>query len=169
MSGGMGREEGGENGGQGVQGPREDYEKQGEGAEGLLGVRNIARTSHGSSVSNHPLVWEQTQTGMSGACGVENSTVGVLQEAKLEKGLRGFRAIALMSVLAKWYAAVGVALLQGERELLEWKELHVGAERKKTLRKGVGSCWRDGHIYRAKNASLAKNVTGWSARYLVQV
>ena len=34
-----------------------------------------------------------------------------------------------MSVLAKWYAAVVVGLLHKEPEPIEWKELHVGAER----------------------------------------
>ena len=35
-----------------------------------------------------------------------------------------------MSVLAKWSAAVVVGLLHEEPEPIEWKELHVGAERR---------------------------------------
>ena len=50
-------------------------------------------------------------------------------EAKLEKGLRGFRAIALLSVFSKWYTTVLVYLLHEEEEPIEWKSLHVGAER----------------------------------------
>ena len=38
-----------------------------------------------------------------------------------------------MSVLAKCYAAVAVGLLHGELEPIEWKELHVGAERVSTV------------------------------------
>ena len=50
-------------------------------------------------------------------------------DAKLEKGLRGFRAIALLSVFSKWYATVLVDMLNEEKEPPEWKRLHVGAER----------------------------------------
>ena len=50
-------------------------------------------------------------------------------DAKLEKGLRGFRAIALLSVFCKWYATVLVGLLHEEMESVEWKSLHVEAER----------------------------------------
>ena len=56
-------------------------------------------------------------------------------DAKLEKGTWGrgrggeaVRAVALMSVLAEWYVAVMVGLLQEEPELVEWKALAVGAE-----------------------------------------
>ena len=41
-------------------------------------------------------------------------------DAKLDNGIRGFRTIALMSVLAKWYAAVVVGLLHEEPEPTEW-------------------------------------------------
>ena len=53
--------------------------------------------------------------------GVETSTLRILKkpDAKLEKGLRGFRAIALISVLSKWYAAVLVGLLHDEKEPIE--------------------------------------------------
>ena len=50
-------------------------------------------------------------------------------DAKLEKGLRGFRAIALLSVFCKWKTTVLVDLLHEEKEPVEWKLLHVGAER----------------------------------------
>ena len=50
-------------------------------------------------------------------------------DAKLEKGLRGFRAIALLSVFSKWYTTVLVDMLHDEKELYEWRMLHVGAER----------------------------------------
>ena len=51
------------------------------------------------------------------------------QYAKLEKGLRGFRAIALLSVFSKWKNSVLVDLLHEEKETKEWRRLHVGAER----------------------------------------
>ena len=50
-------------------------------------------------------------------------------DAKLEKGLRGFRAIALLSVLSEWYTTVVVNLLHEEKEPVESSKLHVGAER----------------------------------------
>ena len=50
-------------------------------------------------------------------------------DARLEKGLRGFRAIALLSVFSKWYTTVLVDLLHEEKEPIEWMSLHVGAER----------------------------------------
>ena len=49
--------------------------------------------------------------------------------AKLEQGIRGFRAVALLSVLAKWYAAFLVGLLHKEPEPMDCKELHAGDER----------------------------------------
>ena len=50
-------------------------------------------------------------------------------DARLEKGLRGFRAIALLSVFSKWYTTVLVDLLREEKEPIECMSLHVGAER----------------------------------------
>ena len=50
-------------------------------------------------------------------------------DAKLEKGLRGFRAITLLSVFSKWYATVLVDMLHEEKEPIDWWNLHVGAER----------------------------------------
>ena len=49
--------------------------------------------------------------------------------AKLEKGLRGFRATALLSVFSKWCTTVLVDLVHEEKEPIEWRSLHVGAER----------------------------------------
>ena len=49
-------------------------------------------------------------------------------DAKLEKGLRGFVLVALMSVLSKWLCAgVGGTRARGTRA--DWNELHVSAER----------------------------------------
>ena len=50
-------------------------------------------------------------------------------DARLDKGLRGFRAIGLLSVFSKWYTTVLVDLLHGEKEPIEWMSLHLGAER----------------------------------------
>ena len=50
-------------------------------------------------------------------------------DAQLEKGPRGFRAIALLSVFSKWYTTVRVELLRDEKEPIEWRSLHVGTER----------------------------------------
>ena len=50
-------------------------------------------------------------------------------DANLEKGLRGFLSIALLSVFSNWYTTVLVDLLHEEKELTEWRSLHVGAER----------------------------------------
>ena len=63
--------------------------------------------------------------------GLASSTPSVPQkvDAKLEKGLYGFRAIALLSVFSKWYATVLVDMLHDEKEPSELKRLHVGAER----------------------------------------
>ena len=63
--------------------------------------------------------------------GVENYTSVFLKkpDATLEKGLRGFRAIALMSVRFLRNRAVLVGLSNDVKELVEWEGLHVGAER----------------------------------------
>ena len=71
-------------------------------------------------------LWKKIQERMSCPCSVDNST--------LEKGVLGVWAIALVSVLAERYAAVMVGLLQAEPEPIEWKEFHVGAERRGQLR-----------------------------------
>ena len=55
--------------------------------------------------------------GTSGASGVEQISLKK-PDAKLEECIRGFRAIALVSVLAKWYAAVVVGLLHEVRSRL---------------------------------------------------
>ena len=49
--------------------------------------------------------------------------------AKIEKGLRGFLAIALLSVFSKWYTTVEVHMPHDEKEQSDWKRLHVGTER----------------------------------------
>ena len=51
--------------------------------------------------------------------------------AKLEKGLRGFRAIALLSVFSKWYATVLVDMLHEQKKPSEWRRCtleHKGSE-----------------------------------------
>ena len=48
-------------------------------------------------------------------------------DARLERVLRGFRAIALLSVFSKWYTTVLVDLLHEEKEPIEWMSLHVGS------------------------------------------
>ena len=58
-----------------------------------------------------------------------SSRVPQKPDAKLVKGLRGFRAIALLSVFSKWYTTVLVDMLHDEQEPIEWKGLHVGAEK----------------------------------------
>ena len=50
-------------------------------------------------------------------------------DAKFEKGLRGFCAIALLSVFSKCYTTVLVDMLHDEKEPSEWKNFHVRAER----------------------------------------
>ena len=62
---------------------------------------------------------------------MKNRTLVFLKtlDAKQGKGIRGFRAIALMSVLAKWCAALVVGLQHEELEPIESKQLHVEAER----------------------------------------
>ena len=49
-------------------------------------------------------------------------------DARLEKGIRGFRAVALR-VFSKWYITVLVDLLLEEKEPIEWMSLRVGDER----------------------------------------
>ena len=50
-------------------------------------------------------------------------------DARLENILRGFRAIAYLSVFLRWHTTVLVDLLHGEKEPVEWRSSHVGAER----------------------------------------
>ena len=50
-------------------------------------------------------------------------------EAQFEKGPRGFRAVAFLSVFSKWYTTVLVDLLHEEQEPAERRRLRVGAER----------------------------------------
>ena len=55
---------------------------------------------------------------------------GDCPDTMLEKGLRGFRAIALLSVLSEWHTTVLVNLLHKEKEPIAWRSLHVGVERR---------------------------------------
>ena len=48
-------------------------------------------------------------------------------DVSLEKGLRGFRAIALLSVFSKWHTMVLVDMLHDEPSV--FRKPHVGAER----------------------------------------
>ena len=48
------------------------------------------------------------------------------QHATLEKGLQGFRAIAKMSVLSKWYTSVLVGLLHEEKDPIEVRRTACG-------------------------------------------
>ena len=47
-------------------------------------------------------------------------------DAAPRKGIRSYRAIALTSVMSKWYASCIILLLENEKELVKWKVLHVG-------------------------------------------
>ena len=42
---------------------------------------------------------------------------------RLEEGIRGFRAVVVMLVLSKWYAAVVMELLTLDCELWAWRNL----------------------------------------------
>ena len=59
-------------------------------------------------------------------------------DAKLEKGLRGFRAIAPMSVFSKWYTTVLVDLLHEEKEPDEWRRFARGSRERSKLRTHAG-------------------------------
>ena len=43
-----------------------------------------------------------------------------------EKGIRSYRAIALTSVMSKWFASCILLFLEKEKELVKLKNLHVG-------------------------------------------
>ena len=65
---------------------------------------------------------------------MDKSPFGVPEETRFKtgegdsgKGGEDVRSVALMSVLAKCYAAVVVRVLQEEPEPVEWRDLHVGA------------------------------------------
>ena len=51
-----------------------------------------------------------------------------------KKGLRGFRAIALLSVFSKLYTTVLVDLLHEKEEPIEWWSLHVAGRERSLLR-----------------------------------
>ena len=58
-----------------------------------------------------------------------NSCSSKKSDAKLEKGLRRFRSIALLRVFSNWYTTVLVDMFNDAKMLSEWKRLHVGVER----------------------------------------
>ena len=47
-------------------------------------------------------------------------------DAAPEKGIRSYRAIALTSVMSKWYARCILLRLEKEKEPEKWKNRHVG-------------------------------------------
>ena len=47
-------------------------------------------------------------------------------DADPKKGIRSYTAIALTSVMSKWYASRIILLLEQRREPQNWKKLHVG-------------------------------------------
>ena len=47
-------------------------------------------------------------------------------DAEPKKGIRSYRAIALKSVMSKWYASCLFLRIEKEEELVRWKKLHVG-------------------------------------------
>ena len=80
-------------------------------------------------VRNHSLVFEKDSEANVVLLQRRNFHVWFSSRSVMRSwGLGRFRAVALMSVLAEWHAAVMVGLLQEERELIEFKELAVGAE-----------------------------------------
>ena len=44
---------------------------------------------------------------------------------RTNKGIRSYRAIALISVMSKWYASCIILRLEKEKEPESWKKLHV--------------------------------------------
>ena len=47
-------------------------------------------------------------------------------DAAPKKGVRSYRDNALTSVMSKWYASCILLRLEKEKELENWKQLHVG-------------------------------------------
>ena len=47
-------------------------------------------------------------------------------DAEPKKGIRSYRAIALTSVMSKWYASCIILRLEKEKEPENWKNLHIG-------------------------------------------
>ena len=56
----------------------------------------------------------------------ETSVFSRKPAAEPKKGIRSCKAIALTSVISKWYAACVILLLEKEKELGGWKKLQVG-------------------------------------------
>ena len=60
---------------------------------------------------------------------MEDRETGVFSRkpaAEPKKGIRSCKAIALTSVISKWYAACVILLLEKEKEFGGWKKLQVG-------------------------------------------
>ena len=83
----------------------------------------------GDRVRDGVLVREAVQRGVSGPGGVENSSPCVSQKRQTLSFRKDYVAISPFSVFSKWYTTVLVDLLHEEKEPLEWRSLHVGAER----------------------------------------
>ena len=60
---------------------------------------------------------------------MESLAFGISHDSRrlIWKRLRGFRAMAWMSVLSKWYTSILVGVVREEREPIEWEGPHVGA------------------------------------------
>ena len=52
-----------------------------------------------------------------------------MPDVKLDKGLRGSRAISFMRVVSKFYAAVLVGLLRDDKEPTEWIDYEMAEDR----------------------------------------
>ena len=76
---------------------------------------------------------------------VADTSLYILQDTRCGIGARnrGFRAITLMSVMAKWYCSVVINMVinmvLGEGDRMAWRMLHVGAERGDELRTHAGA------------------------------
>ena len=57
---------------------------------------------------------------------VEDRETGLLEETgRCPEGIKSYRAIALTSVMSKWYASCIILRLKREKEPEKWKNLHV--------------------------------------------
>ena len=68
---------------------------------------------------------------------MEDSPAGFV---RFEKGLRGFHAMALLSVFSTCYTTVLVDLLHEEQEPIEWSSLHLEAERAGSIARTFRPC-----------------------------
>ena len=96
---------------------RENDEEQGDTSERpRLVTEMLQKLPMGVRVRNHPVVREAVQKGV--------PSTGCLEclgkpHARIEKGLRGFRAFALLGVFSKWYTLVLAGLLHEEKEPIQ--------------------------------------------------